>query len=503
MATWLYRAAARLYGTPSVSEISFSDVADDARYLPQAQWAAANDIIRADNGSFGPDVAITRADMAEMLVTTFYHLAPGAFWFQGVFSDTVGVPKTAIEAMDGIYFAGVTRGCATSPLQYCPAKEVTRAQAASLIVRALQAEIPAIGLVQNEPDSAEGYTLISGKNDHKVYLINHSGNKIYTWTIDDNAKIDRAYLLNNGNLMVMLIRGGGGVSRVTSVAEIDYAGRIVWEYSHPMHHDFVPLSNGNLLLLSADTKTPEEAVAAGANPDHVSPQGLRYDKVVEIKPTGIDGGDIIWEWSVWDHLIQDYDPDQANYGVIADHPGRIDINSILKLLHTHRYPRSYDWTHINAIDYNPDLGQIMLSPRHFSELWVIDRSITTEEAASEKGDLLYRWGNPRMHQAGTANDQQLFWAHDTHWIPVGLPGEGNILVFNNGNEIHGFRRSYSSVDEIIPPHYDGNAYQKPPPPPTTPHSDQTYQRGPTLPITPRISTPISLQGRNDSLTVTL
>ena len=181
MATWLYRAAVRLYGIPSVSEIQFSDVADNAWYLPHVQWAAANDIISADNGSFKPDVTVTRADMAEMLVTTFYHLAPGAFWFQGVFSDTVGVPKTAIEAIDGIYFAGVTRGCATSPLQYCPAKEVTRAQAASLIVRALQAEIPAIGLVQNEPDSAEGYTLILGKNDHKVYLINHSGNKMHTW----------------------------------------------------------------------------------------------------------------------------------------------------------------------------------------------------------------------------------------------------------------------------------------------------------------------------------
>lgn len=453
MAAWLYRAAVRLYGKPNISEMQFSDIADDTWYLPYAKWAVSTDIMRADNGSFEPDTAVTRADMAEMLVATFYHLATGEVWSPGVFSDIVGLPKTAIEAINGIYFAGVTRGCTISPLQYCPIQEVTRAQAASLIVQALQAEIPAIGLVQNEPDSAEGYTLIAGNLDHKVYLINHSGDKVHTWTMDDNARIQQAKLLNNGNLMVRLTR--------ESVAELDWTGRIIWEYSHPLlHHDFVPLPNGNLLLLYYGKKTPEEAIAAGANPDYISPRGLRYDNVIEVRPAGVDRGDIVWKWSLWDHLIQDYNPDQDNYGAIANHPGRIDINFIIKLLHNNSDRGSYDWTHGNAIDYNPDLDQIMLTPRHFSELWVIDHSITTEEAASEKGELLYRWGNPQIYQAGTADDQQLFWPHNIHWIPVGVPGEGNILVFNNGNEVRGFGRYHSSVDEIIPPRFDGNAYQK-------------------------------------------
>ena len=161
---------------------------------------------------------------------------------------------------------------------------------------------------------------------------------------------------------------------------------------------------------------------------------------------------------MWDHLIQDYNPDQANYGTIADHPGRIDINFILEQQHN----KNHDWSHTNAVDYNPDLDQIMLSPRHFSELWVIDHATTTEEAAGEKGDLLYRWGNPQTYQAGTADDQQLFWQHDTHWIPDGLPGEGNILIFNNGHGFHGSMRHHSSVDEITPPRFDGDAYQKAP-----------------------------------------
>ena len=117
-----------------------------------------------------------------------------------------------------------------------------------------------------------------------------------------------------------------------------------------------------------------------------------------------------------------------------------------------------DWTHINSIDYNPALDQIMLSPRHFSELWIIDHSPTTEEARGHSGgnsgmggDLLYRWGNPRAYGHGTSEDQRLFWQHQTHWIPPGLPGAGNILLFNNGNEFSGNKRFYSSIDEIAPP----------------------------------------------------
>ena len=134
-----------------------------------------------------------------------------------------------------------------------------------------------------------------------------------------------------------------------------------------------------------------------------------------------------------------------------------------------RRPRMPDeWLHANAIDYNPELDQIMLSPRNFSELWIIDHSADTEEARGHSGgnsgmggDLLYRWGNPRAYGHGDADDQRLFWQHQTHWIHQGLPGEGNILVFNNGNEYTSYRRGYSSVDEIVP-FVDGYRYRRAP-----------------------------------------
>jgi hypothetical protein len=103
----------------------------------------------------------------------------------------------------------------------------------------------------------------------------------------------------------------------------------------------------------------------------------------------------------------------------------------------------------------------------FSEIWIIDHSTTTTEAASHQGgrygkggDLLYRWGNPRAYKSGTVADQRLFNQHNAHWIPKGLPGEGHLILFNNGS-----RRpdgQYSSVDELILPADKDGKYPREP-----------------------------------------
>jgi len=82
--------------------------------------------------------------------------------------------------------------------------------------------------------------------------------------------------------------------------------------------------------------------------------------------------------------------------VVADHPELIDPNGSVG----GGRQISQFWNHMNSIDYNADLDQVMLSVRGSSELWVIDHSTTTAEAASHSGgnsgmggDLMYRWGS--------------------------------------------------------------------------------------------------------------
>ena len=266
-----------------------------------------------------------------------------------------------------------------------------------------------------------------------------------------------ARLLNNGNVLS------------SGLMESDRDGNVVWEFRYPMHHDLLKLPNGNVLFLSMEFVSFKEAIALGANLDSLACEPrIRGPRIVEARPTGPDSAEIVWEWSVFDHLIQDFDPNKPNYGVVAEHPERIDLNFGLAGAPCKHEgtPRAYlDWIHANALDYNAELDQIMVTVRHFSEIWIIDHSVSAAEAArsvggnaGRGGDLLYRWGNPRAYGAGTPAYQRLFWPHAAHWIPEGLPGAGNVLIFNNGLEHPGFRRGYSSVDEIALP-FDGRNYR--------------------------------------------
>ncbi len=308
-------------------------------------------------------------------------------------------------------------------------------------------------MLLNEPEALGGYTLFSKRGSTTIYLIDDRGSEVHKWELA--AGVLFARLLENGNLLTI-------PRKDMHVREVDRNGNTLWECTQErLHHDALKMPNGNVLLLSQQPKTAEEAIAAGADPDFVDTDGLMVPHVIEAKLIGRANCEIVWEWSAWDHLIQDVDPSKANHGVVAEHPELIDVNFRL----SSTTAASKHWAHSNGLDYNPELDQIVLSPRHFSEVWIIDHSTTTAEAASHSGgksgkggDLLYRWGNPRSYRAGTADDQRLFWQHNPHWIAPGLPGAGNILVFNNGAEFADLSRGYSSVDEIAPP-VDGASYR--------------------------------------------
>ena len=337
------------------------------------------------------------------------------------------------------------------------------------------------GMVRGKGNASPGYILYSPLLSTTTYLIDKEGQAVHTWESDlpPGASV---YLLDNGHLLRcgrhpdVPFRGGGSGGRIQ---ELTWEGKLVWDFvladeERLQHHDIEPLPNGNVLAIAWEFKTTEQAIQAGRHPKWLSSGGLWPDCILEIQPVRPNGGRMVWEWHLWDHLIQDFSPKRDNYGKVSEHPELIDI-------HGDRKPRSLtdeelerlkalgyvsvdtpasdlraDFIHTNSIAYNRRLDQIVVSAHSFNEIWVLDHSTTTQEAAGHTGgrsgkggDLLYRWGNPWAYRRGKAANQQLFAHHDARWIPEGHPGAGNIMVFNNGAGRPS--RDFSSVVEIQTP----------------------------------------------------
>jgi hypothetical protein len=343
-----------------------------------------------------------------------------------------------------------------------------------LVLISVKAQNRTVGLFFNDSTSFDGYTFFAPASYINTYLIDNDGRLVHVWEGTHRPGLS-AYLLKNGNLLRTAFKmnplfNGGGTGGL--IQEYDWAGNQLWEYEYSsiefhQHHDIERLPNGNTLIIAWELKSFEEATTAGRNPALMSQGKLWPDHIIEIQPDGTTGGNIVWEWHVWDHLIQDYDPSELNYGVVSEHPELIDINFVSNLPNA----LGADWNHVNSVDYNEELDQIILSVHHFGEVWIIDHSTTTLEAAGHTGgnsgmggDLLYRWGNPQTYKRGDAADQKLFGQHDAQWIESELPGEGNILIFNNGRNRPG--GDYSTVDEFISPVDENGNYPL--------NSDSTY-----------------------------
>jgi Arylsulfotransferase (ASST) len=355
---------------------------------------------------------------------------------------------------------------------------------------------PKLGLLINDPKALQGYTLISPFDSSQAFLFDMQGRVVRSWETGCGPALS-AFLLENGHLMrpgsigsdARVFGPGPGVGG--RIQEFTWEGELVWDFKfynakQLPHHNMTILPNGNVLLIVWDRKTAPEAIAAGRRPEMTGDRHLLVDSLIEIKPTGKTTGEVVWEWHLWDHLVQDFDQTKANFASVAGHPELVNINygeddlpSVIAAREAkekgkvkadgkadakadarptaNRPPRiDPDYTHFNGVAYHPDLDQIAVSVWHFSEFWIIDHSTTAAQAAGHAGgragkggDLLYRWGNPQAYRAGTKADRKLFSQHNAHWIAKGHPGAGHLLLFNNGpGRPDG---SYSSVDELVLP----------------------------------------------------
>ena len=296
------------------------------------------------------------------------------------------------------------------------------------------------------------HTLYATQNGTTAYLMDTTGTITHTWTFATQTAYS-TYLLQGGTILRSVKKSGvsftgGPISG--EFQKVDWDGNILWDYSyssttHCSHHDICAMPNGNVLLIAYDKKTASEVTAAGCTYN----SEMWPESIVEIHQTGATTGDIVWEWHLWDHLAQDADDTKANYQAsIVNHPELYDINKNL----------AKDFMHMNGIDYDPIKDQIAFSSHWLDEMFIIDHSTTTLEAASHSGghagkggDFLYRYGNPSNYDA--SGSAVLNVVHDAHFIPEGVPNTGYLVGFVN----KGISSTQSSVDQVSLP-IDGYNY---------------------------------------------
>lgn len=318
-----------------------------------------------------------------------------------------------------------------------------------VVANGVHAQSPTVGLRHYDPATTDGYILFTPETNTSAFLIDRCGQKINEWTFSETPALT-VYLLENGSIL----RAG-----IDSLEIRDWNNNLVWSYAMTangfrQHHDIEPLPNGNILCICSDIITGQDAINAGRDPNLVFNNTLRSERIVELEPVGTNQVNVVWEWKAIDHVIQDYDALMSNYGTVEDHPELIDLNYVTN--------SSPDWLHYNGIDYNENLDQIIMSSRHMSEIYIVDHSTTTAEAASHSGgnsgkggDYLWRWGNPEVYRQGTAADRRLYRQHDAKWVEQGALDEGKISVFNNEGD---GSVTFSEVG-LIEPQIIGGQYQ--------------------------------------------
>ncbi len=320
-------------------------------------------------------------------------------------------------------------------------KKILLLLASAFSTSIINAQDPTIGLLHHNVAVSDGYVLFSPLLNNEVFLINPCGEKVNQWTFTEQPGAT-CYLLNNGNLL----RAGQDHLEIR-----DWNNNVVWNYATTangirQHHDITPLPNGNILCIAADNYSLSQMTAAGRNPAATAAT-MKFEKIIELQPIGSNNAAIVWEWKFMNHVIQDFDATKLNYGVVVNHPELLDLNF--------NNASNNDYIHLNGIDYNASLDQILISARHLSEIYIIDHSTTTIQAAGHSGgnsnkggDFLWRWGNPQVYRQGTEANQKLFFQHNAMWVENGYLDQGKISVFNNG--ALNTAQPYSKVNLIQP-----------------------------------------------------
>jgi len=288
------------------------------------------------------------------------------------------------------------------------------------------------GVTRYDPAKAFNSYVVFAGADKITRLIDLNGNVVRDWKYSafPSKLLDPALTGGQrGHVLVTLatVQGGGtglvpgrAVQAVSkTIGEVDWDGKTVWEWggdkapggAAQQHHDWQRLPNGNTLIL---------ANLAHPVPGFAEPQVLD-DVVYEISP----GGEIVWKWIASEHLDEfGFTPEELKLVRNADTADYLHVNN-MSVLGPNRW--------FDAGDKRFDPDNVLIDSRNANFTVIIDK---------KTGKIVWSLGPhyPANELVTRSKRQvprpvdQISGQHDAHLIPEGLPGAGNLLVFDNQGE---------------------------------------------------------------------
>lgn len=286
------------------------------------------------------------------------------------------------------------------------------------------------GVTIYDPSRAYNCFVSFSAPDGKTHLIDMDGNDVHEWShVGLPGEVIDPQLIGGqrGHVLLQLKDipdSRGGIFTNQTVGELDWDGKIIWEWGAEapggaarQNHDWARLPNGNTLLLVAIPRAVKE----------LGPKVIGDQAIYEVSPDGR----IVWQWVAGDHLKEFGFPKVGLRYLrekIRRNPpepyGYLEINDMQPL-------GPNRWFDAGDTRFNPD--NIMIDSRKGNVVLILDK---------KTGHAVWRLG-PVYPDSEYSQDQrvlnkdlprpvdQISGQHDAHLIPKGLPGAGNLLLFDD------------------------------------------------------------------------
>lgn len=295
------------------------------------------------------------------------------------------------------------------------------------------------GVTIYNPKKAHNSYVLFTSPDGKTHLVDMNGNEVKQWPYigfpgeiinpaDNDGKI--------GNVLLQLENGKGvwsGIFNNKVIGEVDWDGNVVWKWGEKapngvarQNHDIHRLGNGNTLLVS----TVDHIVKG------VSDKSIDDQTIYEVNKNG----DIVWSWNVGDHIdefgITPEGRDLLRKAYVNGRTGHgfLTINDMQPI-------GKNKWFEAGDKRFHPD--NIVIDSREASFIAIIEKKtgkivwrlgpdFDNKESDSKTSNFVNSVNlRPTLATNVPRPVDRFSGQHDAHIIQEGLPGAGNLLVFDN------------------------------------------------------------------------